>query len=146
MHLVVDSLDRLLWQLVDSDSAADLRSSAAECQDMAAGCTTIMDICDGVNRLIWAPVAGPLCCHGFYMFIALGTIAWFLYSLHHFFAVTVPRPIIEVETLYQQTIPYPDIYFCLPGQVVYAALQANSGYYQNSYGITPRTLQKGAQP
>jgi len=117
-----------------------LNQDAEHVQDACSGFTAIMDIFDGINRMVFAPVAGPWSVHGFYLLIAMLTIGWFFFTLNSFFSVTYQQKTIEVDTLYRETVPYPDIYFCLPGQVVHEVVQPGSGFFMNSYGLTPRTL------
>lgn len=61
-----------------------------------------------------ATVAGPWWMWGLYLLVilaALGTFGWNFYVLWN---DLFSRKITEVSTTYQESIPYPDIYWCLP--------------------------------
>lgn len=123
----------------ESDTCDSFKDNLKSCQEFCACFTTVMSICDSMRALILAPVAGPSglgrrFCRCFYLTLAIGTIMWFFLGAYRFYEGPYQNKIIETDTQYLESISFPDIYFCFPGQVVYNAMifpTANPSLHQS---------------
>jgi hypothetical protein len=77
------------------------------------------NICKDMLEKVFAPVAGPMAMYIFYILLLLGVFVVFL-VLGGISAVRMAsETVTEVKQTLQTSIPYPDIYICIPASERY---------------------------
>ena len=83
---------------------------------------------------LFAPVAGPLSMWIGYFTLVLFSLIWFFYGFGTLSSQFFNNKVSTIETTYQETIPYPDIYWCLP------ALGSQLVIYEDAKRAVPKSV------
>jgi len=83
---------------------------------------------DKIMSLVAAPVAGGFCFKAIYYLLVVFVMIWFLVCLAGISA-TFNKPITEVTNTFNETLAYPDVYFCVPAFTMAEMMKCSSCDY-----------------
>jgi len=145
------------------DSAADMAAQAADAaasaeasaklngvgvpDGMSEGAGKVGEVAGGLEHMseagvlfnkavatLFAPVAGPQYMWIGYFTLVLFSLIWFFYGFGTLSSQFFNTKVSTIETTYHETIPYPDIYWCLP------ANGAQLVFYEESKRAVPESV------
>jgi hypothetical protein len=99
-----------------SDKAAKAEESGEKAQEAHDTVTEnkahSCGLLDTIMGVVAAPVAGGLVFKAIYYLLVVFVMIWFIVCLADV-SRTFDKPITEVKNIFNQTLPYPDVYFCV---------------------------------